>query len=328
MATTDGDTRRDEREGGDAHGDDEHKGIMGRVERWLAPIPVLRRVVPVQRRYGELNGNALAASFAFQTFVALFPLLLLAVAVVGFVSAHGSADPAHGIVKQLGLNGDAATSVHDAVAAAQDSRQATSIVGVLGLAWSSLGLVAALQYVFNQTWQVEARGMKDRAIGALWLAGAAVLFVAGAAATTVVRWLPGTLKPLTLVLSVAISVVLWLWAFRVLPNTKVPWRSLLPGAIFGAIGFEVLKAVGAWYVPHLVKNSSQLYGTIGVVLAVLAWLLFFGRLVVYAAVVNVVLHENRYGTVEATIEIPRQPGADAGDDVTRGGRVSREDVKV
>jgi membrane protein len=307
---------------------EERHGIMDRVERRLAPVPVLRRVVPVQRRYGELNGNALASSFAFQTFVSLFPLLLVAVAVVGFVSAHGSTDPADAIVRQLGLNGDAASSVRDAVAAAQDSRQATSIVGLAALAWSALGLIAALQYVFNQTWQVEARGVKDKAIGAAWLAGAAVLFVAGAAATTVVRWLPGTLKPLTLVASVVISVALWLWAFRVLPNTRVPWRSLVPGAIFGAIGFEVLKAVGAWYVPHMVKNSSQLYGTIGVVLAVLAWLLFFGRLVVYAAVVNVVLHEDRHGTVTATIEVPRQPGADPTDDVTRGGRVTREDVKV
>jgi membrane protein len=289
---------------------------------------VLRRIVPVQRRYGELNGNPLAASFAFQTFVALFPLMLVAVAVVGFVSANGSGDPAARIIEELGLTGSAADAVQDAVAAAEDSRQATTIVGLAGLAWSSLGLVAALQYVFNQVWQVEARGIKDRAIGVGWLAGAALLFVGGAAATTVVRWLPGPLKPLTLLLTVLVSFGLWLWAFRVLPNSRPPWRSLIPGAIFGAIGFEVLKAVGAYWVPRMVESSSQLYGTIGIVLAILAWLLFFGRLVVYAAVVNVVRHEAEHGTVEATIEIPRQPGADSDDDITRGGRVARDDVKV
>jgi membrane protein len=306
---------------------EERGGLLGKVERVLAPVPVLRRAVPVQRRYGELNGNPLAASFAFQAFVSLFPLMLVAVAVVGFVSANGSTDPAARIIRELGLTGDAASSVRDAVTAAEDSRQATSVIGLLGLAWSALGLVAALQFVFNQVWQVEARGVKDKAIGVAWLAGAALLFVAGAAATTLLRWLPGQLKPLTLVLSVAVSVVLWLWAFRVLPNAKVPWRSLLPGAIFGAIGFEVLKTLGAIVVPNMVESSSQLYGTLGIVLAVLGWLLFFGRLVVYAAVVNVVLHEDRYGTVEATIEVPRQANADGSDDVTRAGRITREDAR-
>jgi uncharacterized BrkB/YihY/UPF0761 family membrane protein len=101
----------------------------------------------------------------------------------------------------------------------------------------------------------------------------------------------------------------------------------LPGAIFGAIGMEVLKAVGAVVVPNMVASSSQLYGTIGIVLAVLGWLLFFGRLVVYAAVVNVVLHEEHHGTVTTTIEVPRQPGAQPSDEATRSGRLTREDIE-
>src|SRR4051794_34699940 len=159
--------RRDEHEdaGPRSRDDRSQKGLMGKVERVLAPIPVLRRVVPVQRRYSELNGNPLAASFAFQAFVSLFPLMLVAIAVVGFIAAHGSTDPASTIIKQLGLTGKAAQSVRDAVTAAEHSRKATSIVGLAGLFWSSLGLVAALQFVFNQVWQVEARGVKDKAIG-------------------------------------------------------------------------------------------------------------------------------------------------------------------
>jgi hypothetical protein len=44
------------------------------------------------------------------------------------------------------------------------------------------------------------------------------------------------------------------------------------------------------------------------VFATLAWLLFFGRLVVYAAVTNVVRWEEDHGTVTAEIELPRLPG--------------------
>jgi membrane protein len=95
---------------------------------------------------------------------------------------------------------------------------------------------------------------------------------------------------------------------KVLQNRSVDWKSLLPGAVVGAVGLEVLKAVGAIYVPRVVSSSSALYGSIGIVFAVLAWLLFFGRLVVYSTVVNVVRWEEDHGTVTAEIELPRLPG--------------------
>ncbi len=114
---------------------------------------------------------------------------------------------------------------------------------------------------------------------------------------------------------------LWLWTSKVLPNTKLPWRAMIPGAILGAIGLEALKAIGGIYVPRAVASSSQLYGSIGVVFATLAWLYFFGRLIVYTAVLNVVLHEGKAGTVVATIEVPRQPGASPGEEVSRMGRL-------
>jgi hypothetical protein len=47
---------------------------------------------------------------------------------------------------------------------------------------------------------------------------------------------------------------------------------------------------------------------VGVVFALLGWLLLFGRLVVYAAVVEVLMWEGRHGTVQLTIEAPARPG--------------------
>lgn len=86
--------------------------------------------------------------------------------------------------------------------------------------------------------------------------------------------------------------------------------------------------VGGIYVPRAVSNSSQLYGTLGVVFAVLAWFLFFGRLILYSSVLNVVLHEKRVGTVRSVIDVPAQRGVQPSDDVTRSGRVERADVKT
>jgi uncharacterized BrkB/YihY/UPF0761 family membrane protein len=89
------------------------------------------------------------------------------------------------------------------------------------------------------------------------------------------------------------------------------------------VGFEILKAVGAIYVPRAVASSSALYGSLGVVFAVLAWLLIYGRLIVYGAVINVVRYETGAGTVTAQIEVPRVEG-EVPLSTNRGGAVEEQ----
>ncbi len=268
-------------------------------ERW----PRFGVVLQVFDRYGEVKGNALAASITLQAFISLFPLLLVAIAIVGFVSAEG-VDIAASVARGLGLQGEAAQAITDAVSAAEDSRKVASVVGLAGLAWAGLGLVDAVKHGFNQVWQVRPRGMKDRLVGAAWLAGAAAIMAIGAGATALVGLLPGWFAPLGTVLGLGVNFCLWIWTSKLVPNRDVGWRGLVPGAILGAIGLEALKVVGGFYVPRLVANSSALYGSIGVIFAVLAWLYLLARLAMYTAVLDVVLHENSDGTRRVSVEIP------------------------
>jgi membrane protein len=272
-------------------------------ERWQWFGTVLR----VQKRYGELNGNYLASSVTLSAFLSIFPLLLFAIAVLGFISA-GKPDLAASVTKNLGLTGTAANEITNAIDTAQNSRQAASVIGVVGLLWSGLGLVAAVQYAINAAWQVTGRGWRDKLKGLLWLAGATLLILNSFALAAVINFLPGWLAPLGIVAGLSVNLGLWVWTFKVLGTRDVGWKALLPGAVVGAIGLEVLKALGAFYVPRAVASASALYGTLGVVFAILAWLLFFGRLVVYSAVVNVVRWEEDNGTVTVEIETPKVPG--------------------
>ena len=321
-----GPTGRSAQAGGRDEDDGEQRsGIHGRLQRLGRRFPPLGRALDVQKRFVEVRGNSIAAAVTLQAFLSLFPLILVTVAVVGFLQSADATDVAGRIISGLGLQGDAATVVTDAVGTAERSRKAATLFGLAGLLWTGLGLVDALQHAFNQVWQVQERGIKDKAVGMLWLMGAALLLVAVSILTTLLRWLPGVLSPAGILLSLVVNVALWLLTAKVLPNRDVGWRALLPGALLGGVGVEVLKVVGAFYVPRAVSSSSQLYGSLGGVFAILAWLLFFGRLIVYSAILNVVLWERgRGGTVTATIEVPATPGATP-DDVTRSGRVQKED---
>jgi len=280
--------------------------------------PWVGTAISVQERFTEVRGSQLAASITLASFFSIFPLLLLATGVVGFFA--DSSDLAARVVSRFGLSGDSADAVTSAVRTAEQSRRTASIVGVVGLLWSGLGLVSALQDAYNAIWQVKGRGIKDKAVGLGWLLGAGLIFAASFALGAALRWLPPVLAPVAVVVGVAVNTALFLWTGNVLPNRNVGWKALLPGAVFGGIGLEVLKVVGSYYVPLAVASSSALYGSIGVVFAVLAWLFLFSRLVVYASVLNVVRWEEYHGTVTATLEAPSLPAAEPVES-TRGGQI-------
>lgn len=277
------------------------------LERWRERWPALDAVLRVTDRFAAVGGGPLAASIALSAFLSLFPLLLVAIGVLGFLSS-GRTGFATDLVRNLGLEGRSAEVVTDAIGTAEGSRRAASAVGLVGLAWSGLGVVGALQAAVNTVWQQTGRGLADRLVAIRWLLGAVVLLAASVALGTLLGLAPGWLAPITVVAGLAVSVVLFLWTYHALGHVRVPWRAHLPGALAVAVGFEALKAIGAIYVPRAVASSSALYGSLGVVFAVLAWLLVYGRLFVYGAVLNVLRWEHERGTDEVVIEVPHQVG--------------------
>ena len=210
-------------------------------------------------------------------------------------------------------HGAAADALTTTLEHAADTRQAASIIGLVGLAWSGTGVAAALMQAVRAPWQEQIEGLRDRAVGIVWLLVAAILFAASMALGGVVGALPDwapavALTAVSIGVGLVVEVALFVWMFWGLGSRRVGVRPLLPGALVAAGGFEVLKLVGTVWVPHLVASSSALYGSLGIVFAVLAWLALFARLIVYASTLNAVRWEVAEGTVEVPIAVPRLPG--------------------
>jgi len=273
--------------------------------RW----PWFDRALDLHQRVGEINGGSLASSVTLTVFVSLFPLALAAIAIIGFLAA-GDPDVPNRIIDALSLEGDAATTTRDAIERAADSRRAATVIGVVGLLWSGLGVTNAIALAVQTPWQVKVAGLRTRLDGVFWLLGGVVLVAASGALGAVLNVIPEAAPKILLsigviVVGVAVEVGFFLWTFWILGDRRVPWRSLLPGALLGAIGLEVLKLAATVYLPRLVSGSSSLYGPIGVVFAILAWLALFARLLVYSSTLNALLHERRAGTVTLEIQAPR-----------------------
>jgi membrane protein len=239
----------------------------------------------IQRGYSHIGGQALAGGIALYGFLALFALLVLAVAVLGFLSA-GNQHLARDVTTDLGLTGDAARIIREAVDAARDSRRMTTVIGIVGIVWLGTSFALTIASAYNAAWHVAGRGIQERGVALLWLLGAAVLLTLAGWATALWGILPGFLAPLVVVVTVAGNTALWLWTAWILPRRSAGLRHLLVPALIGGVALEVLKVLGAYVVPRYVASSSELYGALGTVFALLLWLLVFGRLVVYIAVIE------------------------------------------
>jgi membrane protein len=277
-------------------------GPLARRWRWL------RTALDVQDRYGEVRGNYLAAAVALNVFVAIFPLLLVAIAIIGLITTndHAIADR---IVSNAGMNSDQARLFTDTLDKAAETKKAASIIGLAGLLWTGLGVVAAIEYAIDATWQVTGRGIKDKVRGLVWGIGALAIFGASVALTATVDYFADgfVLNGLTVLGALGINLLLWMWTFNVLSFRRVHWAGYLPGAILAAVGLEVIKQISS-LLPGLLAGSSALYGSLGIVFGVLAALVLVARLIVYASVLNVVKWEHHKGTVTVEVEAPRIPG--------------------
>jgi YihY family inner membrane protein len=295
------------------------------IDRIADRLGWLRTPLAVHRRVGDVGGGPLASSIALAGFLSLFPLLLVGVAVVGFLSANDT-DFAAQAVDELGLTGSAADLVLEAIGNAESSRRSASVVGFVGLVWAGLAVVGTLAQAFDAIWQVKGRpGWRTKLVSLAWLAGAGTLFLGSLALGPVAASLPGPAAVPTVVLGLTVNVVLFVWMFRVLTNVAVPWTDHLPGAVAGGVGQGALQLAGGVYLPRTAGSASALYGSLGVVFALLAWLAVAARLVVYAAAFNVVRHEQRHGTVTVAIEVPKIEG-EVPLEATRGGAVSETEA--
>ena len=213
------------------------------------------------------------------------------------------------MISELGLQGEAAQAVEDAIVIAEGSRQAASIIGLVGLLWAGLAVVGAMQAAFNAAWQVTGRGLVDR-----------VFAVALAARRRHAVPRHRRARPraqLAARLAGAVDIAVGARHHHRAVPLDVPHARQQHGRLAGAPagcaprGRRLRDPQGRRRrvrAPRSVSGSSALYGSIGVVFATLAWLAIYARLIVHGAVLNVVRYEAAAGTVTVEIEVPRIEG--------------------
>jgi uncharacterized BrkB/YihY/UPF0761 family membrane protein len=88
---------------------------------------------------------------------------------------------------------------------------------------------------------------------------------------------------------------LWLGVSLLLPHGQANWKSLIPGALFAAIAFQLLHGIIVQFLADKLEKSTSLYGALGIVTTLLFFMYLVGRIVVTAPILNRALHDELHG---------------------------------
>jgi YihY family inner membrane protein len=267
--------------------------------RFVAPVAE----VSARPRLDDLATHAGALTYG--SFLAIPPLLLFASSIVGFALA-GHPQAAQKAVQELvGLVPGLGSVVTAQVQAAVDGRVTLGVLGVLGLLWSASGFASRLRHALGVIFRTEWVGLltgriRGTVIGFLMVAA----FVALAVFTGVEAWLETTHRATiaSVFQATAFAIggfVLFLITYRLLtPGKDLTLRDHLPGTVAFTIAWLALTAVGGLVFTRLIENSTVLYGTIGAIFGLLAFLYATMWSLLIGAELSAVLKSRRRGGQE------------------------------
>jgi len=287
-------------------GQDQAKGFQ------LVPF-----VKEVFRRFGEDNAPLMAASLSFFTLVSFVPILLVAVAALGYFMKSSEAqrrviEIASGFMPALASTTDLKKGVSDFLTQLITGPKTTAgIVGLLGLIWSGSALFLNMEVALNALLNVESKRsfIKARlvALGTMALLG--ILLLSSIAITSAMSFiqayripiadftpgdLPFVFDLLGFLIPVLISFAMFYAVYKMVPNACIETKAAVAAAAFAAVCFEVAKHGFGWYAGHF-GNFNKVYGTLGIVVFLVTWTLYSYMILMIGAEIADVYSEKVLG---------------------------------
>ncbi|MHC3467434.1 YhjD/YihY/BrkB family envelope integrity protein [Streptomyces sp. 7R007] len=234
-----------------------------------------------------LSANLLDAGtrLAAQAFLAAVPLLF---AIAAFTPAGVRDQLRDSLRSMFGLTGACERQVQQVLGDSVDPtvRETSGAVGLVVALVSATGFSRAMTRVCERAWRLPRAGARIAAWR--WVAWLLVLVLVVLLQGPIREgfgvglWL-GT--PLMFVLGVGV----WLWTQRLLLAARVPWLPLLPGAVLASAATTALGLTARVYVPNALNRALDEYGSLGLVLVMLSWLIVLCGAVTFAVTIGAVL---------------------------------------
>jgi membrane protein len=282
-------------------------------EHWLAK-PAVQLIVRIANQAGNTAAGDLAGNVSFNVILSLLPLLFGALALFAYFFNTTT------IQTQL-VNFFAAnlpTSVDNLqtnLARIDNAKAALGLFGAIGSVWTGINVFSSLDDAINRAWGIRKFRPLFRAKFTEFLMAVCcgLLAILSIGFSAVLEFFPNIAlfkNHLILgggyVISFLLMFMIFSLIYKIFPNTKTTWRQVFPGAIFGAIAFELARQ----FFFTFAENTARLqiiYGSLSAVILFITWVYYASMVTIIGAIFTVeynVLHQER---LEGTYHIVK-PG--------------------
>jgi membrane protein len=266
----------------------------------------IRRRQLVHKFFAD-RGTHLAAMVAYFALLSFVPLVFLALSLFGFAHRAKASDF---FIKELkhAFPGTSVDHIINLVHHVQNNAAALGIIGGVGLLWSSLSFVSALESALNIVYGLpNRRFFHGKGIAAALMAGVLttlfISLVVGAFGGSVLRHhlrfadSPAVADAVSVGASLLGIFVFLLVVYRWLPNTHVSFREALPGAILGSVVLEASFLALPFFVRHASVNVTL--RTLGGPAILLLWMYVMANVMIFGGELNWWWRERRRERSEA-----------------------------
>ncbi|MEW2516598.1 YihY/virulence factor BrkB family protein [Actinacidiphila alni] len=268
-------------------------GMVRGFDRYQREHSWIGLPLAVAYKFAEDQAMYLAALIAYYGFLAVFPLLLLLVSVLGFL-LHNDPDFQERVVNsalhQFPVIGD---QIGENIRSFHGNSLAV-VTGVLGGLYGALGVAQAAQNALLKVWAVPRHRRPNPLMSRLRSLLVLGVFGAGLAVTTGLTALAGDtrafgahpavlLRVVATVLSTGVNTGLLLFAYRYFTADTVKLRVSAGAGLGAAVAWQLVQWAGTYYVRHELRGATATYGLFGIVLGLLTWIYLGALLFVLAA---------------------------------------------
>lgn len=279
--------------------------VKAMIARARARWPWFDHLMTMNEHYKVVRGNMLAGAVTYFGFLSFFPILALAFFVVGYVKQvyPGSEEALKTAIDQVlpGIISDQPDPPAGKISfqQIQDAKAVAGVVGLLGVLYSGLGWVSGLRKGLSGAFAVPAERGRNfvlgkvmdlvmlAIIGLVLIVSVAISGVVGGFAAAILGFvgLPGEvgsvlLWVVALLIGIAASTLLFYTMYRLLPPVSLPNQALWQGAVFSAVGFEILKQI---VVQVLGSVGGSAFAPLALSVTLVVWINYFSRLTMYGA---------------------------------------------
>jgi membrane protein len=261
--------------------------------------PGLRRVRQatgwVQEKYTgsvaeDLRHRLAAADVINQGMLFAATLLLCLVPFLIVLSALAGRPVVDALTRFTGLNGQAAADTGHLFASS--AATASAVTGTASMVLFVLGGIAAataLQQLYERAFDLSHRGMKDIPRRLAWLALLIGTSLLGGWAGPALRHAGG--PALLAAAGLIWAAGFWWVTMRILLARRISWRALFPAACATGVLYVAMEVVFSLFFSAMVISDDTRYGPIGVIFALLSYLIAIGVVVILGAVIGLAWHE-------------------------------------